>query len=165
MESPHLLNTLIIIMKLILAIAVACLAPAIKADFTCDDCITFGTAMQGYLLTADSIAEQTELLVAILCPRLKIQLNVTVPSENTGQELLLLCTLSSWGPTLSVLSLVSVRGHSSPPQPVTNAPDQSVQLPMSLSPRHRLLRSLLSLREMDIVEVWVTLIVSPSLML
>merc|ERR1719435_829010 len=44
-------------MKLILAIAVACLAPAIKADFTCDDCITFGTAMQ------------TELLVAILCPQ------------------------------------------------------------------------------------------------
>jgi len=63
------LNTLISIMKLILAIAVACLAPAIKADFTCDDCITFGTAMQGYLMTADSIAEQTELLVAILCPQ------------------------------------------------------------------------------------------------
>merc|ERR1712200_320406 len=59
----------IIIMKLVLAIAVACLAPAIKADFTCYDCITFGTAMQGYLMTADSIAEQTELLVAILCPQ------------------------------------------------------------------------------------------------
>merc|ERR1719228_2503447 len=44
-------------MKLILAIAVACLVPAIKADFTCEDCLTFGTAVQ------------TELLVAILCPQ------------------------------------------------------------------------------------------------
>merc|ERR1712200_320405 len=85
-------------------------------------------------------------------PRLMTQLCVTLPSEDTGQELLLLCTLS-------FLSLVSARRPSSPPQPVTNAPAQSVQLLMSLSPRHRLLRSLLSLREMDIVEVWVMLIV------
>merc|ERR1712203_619174 len=37
------------------------------------DCITFGTAMQGYLMSADSIAEQTELLVAILCPQAQDQ--------------------------------------------------------------------------------------------
>jgi len=60
-------------MKLFLAIAVACLVPAIKADATCEDCITFGTAMQGYLMSADSIAEQTELLVAILCPQAQDQ--------------------------------------------------------------------------------------------
>ena len=28
----------------------------------------FGTAMQGYLMSDDSVAEQTELLVAYLCP-------------------------------------------------------------------------------------------------
>merc|ERR1712200_90711 len=97
-------------------------------------------------------------------PRLMPQLCVTLPLEDTGQELLLLCTLSSWRPTLSVLSLVSARRPSSPPQPLTNAPAQSVQLLMALSPRHRLLRSLLSLREMDIVEVWVMLIVLLLLM-
>merc|ERR1711970_651990 len=97
-------------------------------------------------------------------PKLMIQLCVTLPSEDTGQELLLLCTLSSWRLTLSVLSLVSAREPSSPPQPVTNAPDQSVQLLLSLSPRHRSLRSLLSLREMDTVEVLVMLIVLLLLM-
>merc|ERR1712200_213189 len=63
-------------------------------------------------------------------PRLMTQLCVTLPSEDTGQELLLLCTLSSWRPTLSVLSLVRARRPSSPPQPVTNAPAQSVPLLM-----------------------------------
>merc|ERR1712214_248629 len=65
---PHLLTNFFN-MKLFLAIAVACLVPAIKADATCEDCLTFGTAMQGYLMSADSISEQTELLVAILCPQ------------------------------------------------------------------------------------------------
>ena len=44
-----------------------------RADATCEDCITFGTAMQGYLMSADSISEQTELLVAILCPQAQDQ--------------------------------------------------------------------------------------------
>merc|ERR1712200_14730 len=69
---PHLLTNFFN-MKLFLAIAVACLVPAIKADATCEDCITFGTAMQGYLMSADSISEQTELLVAILCPQAQDQ--------------------------------------------------------------------------------------------
>jgi len=54
-------------MKSILAIALICAGPAM-ADVTCDDCLTFGTAMQGYLMSDASVAEQTELLVAVLCP-------------------------------------------------------------------------------------------------
>merc|ERR1711973_1071190 len=98
---PHLLTNFFN-MKLFLAIAVACLVPAIKADATCEDCITFGTAMQGYLMSADSISEQTELLVAILCPQAQDQASVTQPSENTGKALLWLCTLSSLTPMMCV---------------------------------------------------------------
>merc|ERR1739848_6122 len=104
----HLLNTFIT-MKLILAIAVACLVPAIEADATCEDCLTFGTAMQGYLMSADSIAEQTELLVAIPVPRLQTLQSVMLPSEATGLELPLPCTPCSWRPTLSAVSWVSAR--------------------------------------------------------
>jgi len=58
-------------MKVLAAIATICLASAVRADFTCDDCLVFGGNMQAYLMSAESIAEQTELLVALLCPQLE----------------------------------------------------------------------------------------------
>merc|ERR1711915_256014 len=56
-------------MKSFVAIALAFLVSAISADYTCDDCMTFSGNMQTYLMSEASVAEQTELLVAILCPQ------------------------------------------------------------------------------------------------
>merc|ERR1712198_41955 len=58
-------------MKFFAAIALACLASAVSAEITCDDCLTFSGNMQTYLMSGESVAEQTELLVALLCPQAK----------------------------------------------------------------------------------------------
>merc|ERR1711887_971 len=46
----------------------ACLIAIASADITCDDCKKFETAMNAYLMSEASLAEQTELLAALLCP-------------------------------------------------------------------------------------------------
>merc|ERR1711970_43976 len=46
----------------------ACLVAIASADITCDDCKKFETAMNAYLMSEASLAEQTELLAALLCP-------------------------------------------------------------------------------------------------
>merc|ERR1711926_65071 len=51
-----------------LAITLACLVSAISAEVTCDDCLEFSGNMQSHLMSSESVAEQTELLVSILCP-------------------------------------------------------------------------------------------------
>merc|ERR1712198_14924 len=56
-------------MKFFAAIALACLASSVSAEITCDDCLTFSGNMQTYLMSGESVAEQTELLVALLCPQ------------------------------------------------------------------------------------------------
>merc|ERR1711976_612155 len=63
-----LLEPALTIMKAFTATLLACLISAISADVTCDDCLTFSGNMQAYLMSDESIAEQTELLVALLCP-------------------------------------------------------------------------------------------------
>merc|ERR1711872_33992 len=57
-------------MKSFFALALVCLASTVRAEITCDDCQVFGGNMQAYLMSEESIAEQTELLVALLCPQL-----------------------------------------------------------------------------------------------
>merc|ERR1712002_323918 len=61
-------NFTLLSMKVFLTVAVACLAASARADISCDDCLSFGGNMQAYLMSADSVAEQTELLAALLCP-------------------------------------------------------------------------------------------------
>merc|ERR1711915_279176 len=39
-----------------------------RADITCDDCLTFGGNMLDYLMSAESIAEQIEIINANVCP-------------------------------------------------------------------------------------------------
>merc|ERR1711951_202563 len=58
--STRMQNTLVIIL--------ACLVSAISAEVTCDDCLEFSGNMQSHLMSSESVAEQTELLVSILCP-------------------------------------------------------------------------------------------------
>jgi len=53
---------------MISAIIFAFLAVSARAEITCDDCLDFGGSFQTYLMSADSVAEQTELLAAMLCP-------------------------------------------------------------------------------------------------
>merc|ERR550539_855764 len=55
-------------MKTFAAIAVLALISGSRADVTCDDCLTFGGAMLDYLMSDASIAEQTEIIVANVCP-------------------------------------------------------------------------------------------------
>jgi len=50
------------------ALLTACLVAAASADITCEDCTIFGTNMQAYLMSAESIAEQIEIIVANVCP-------------------------------------------------------------------------------------------------
>merc|ERR1711909_251734 len=50
------------------AIAILALISGSRADVTCDDCLTFGGAMLDYLMSDASIAEQTGIIVANVCP-------------------------------------------------------------------------------------------------
>jgi len=50
------------------AVLAFCLLATASADVTCDDCRQFGGGLQGYLMSEDSVAEQTELLASIACP-------------------------------------------------------------------------------------------------
>merc|ERR1711962_424294 len=51
------------------AIVLSCLVASISADITCDDCLEFGGAMSNYLQSEASLAEQTAILVAAVCPQ------------------------------------------------------------------------------------------------
>merc|ERR1711915_1055109 len=50
------------------AVILACLVATIRADITCEDCLVFGGAMSDYLQSEASLAEQTAILAAALCP-------------------------------------------------------------------------------------------------
>merc|ERR1711970_173769 len=60
-----LISTTFTMLKFIVS---ACLIAIASADITCDDCKKFETAMNAYLMSEASLAEQTELLAALLCP-------------------------------------------------------------------------------------------------
>merc|ERR1711937_500619 len=51
------------------AIVLSCLVASISADITCDDCLEFGGALSNYLQSEASLAEQTAILVAAVCPQ------------------------------------------------------------------------------------------------
>merc|ERR1711915_133115 len=55
-------------MKTFAAALTFCLVATASADITCDDCLIFGGNMQTYLMSAESIAEQIEIIVANVCP-------------------------------------------------------------------------------------------------
>merc|ERR1712121_145641 len=57
-----------IIMSVAASLALCLLATSVSAEVTCDDCRGFGTALQGYLMSSASVAEQTDLLATIACP-------------------------------------------------------------------------------------------------
>jgi len=50
------------------ALLTACLVAAASADITCEDCTIFGNNMQAHLMSAESIAEQIEIILANVCP-------------------------------------------------------------------------------------------------
>merc|ERR1712198_26404 len=50
------------------AVGVAILASVVSAEITCDDCLVFSGNMQTHLMSAESVGEQTELLIGSLCP-------------------------------------------------------------------------------------------------
>merc|ERR1711973_701074 len=58
-----------ITMKSFVAIVLACLVSAISGEITCDDCLQFAGEMQTHFMSAESVAEQTELLIEALCPQ------------------------------------------------------------------------------------------------
>merc|ERR1712002_534234 len=47
----------------------ACLVSAISGEITCDDCLQFAGEMQTHFMSAESVAQQTELLIEALCPQ------------------------------------------------------------------------------------------------
>merc|ERR1740128_1118754 len=133
-------------------VALLAILGAAQADITCEDCLTFGNAMQGYLMSDESITEQTELLVAYLCPTAETPRNVTKQSDSTGPALALPCTPSSLKPTLSV----------DRSEPARRAPTRRSWIPLvrialvvlrlsllSLELKQPLLKSLPSSRERD----------------
>merc|ERR1712168_719277 len=56
-------------MKSLVAVFVALVFSVASADYTCDDCKSFGGKLQGYFETEESIAEQTGDLIQALCPQ------------------------------------------------------------------------------------------------
>merc|ERR1711915_1051794 len=127
--------------------ALACLVATASADVTCDECKEFGGAFQAYLMSADSVAEQTELLAAILCPAAEDSALCEEYVRTFWGELLLPCTPSSWTPpTCARSSVPAPRRPSSPLPPVTNAEAQSPKWLESSALIAKSLRSLLSSR-------------------
>merc|ERR1712198_19600 len=59
----------IIMMKTFAAALLTCLVATTSADITCDDCLEFGDAISNYLQSEASLAEQTAILVAGVCPQ------------------------------------------------------------------------------------------------
>merc|ERR1712142_859883 len=58
-----------IAMKTFAVALFTCLVASTSADITCDDCLEFGDAMSNYLQSEASLAEQTAILVAGVCPQ------------------------------------------------------------------------------------------------
>merc|ERR1711872_96276 len=66
---PSEASDIAIIMKTFAAVVLTCLVASTSADITCDDCLEFGDAMSNYLQSEASLAEQTAILVAGVCPQ------------------------------------------------------------------------------------------------
>merc|ERR1711917_114135 len=58
-----------IMMGTFAAALLTCLVATTSADITCDDCLEFGDAISNYLQSEASLAEQTAILVAGVCPQ------------------------------------------------------------------------------------------------
>merc|ERR1711973_256791 len=105
------LNTLKEVNMKAAILSLACLVSAISADITCDDCLVFSGNMQTYLMSDESVAEQTELLVALLCPSAPDSADCEAQARNWWLRLLWPCSPSSWRPTTSVVSLAPARSR------------------------------------------------------